>query len=65
MVGTFLCKLFTHGNVAWLGAASSIITLVAIAIERYYAVMYPLDNKWKLTIEKLKVCLFRIEIIRK
>ncbi|KAL9957221.1 hypothetical protein ACROYT_G038832 [Oculina patagonica] len=33
----------------------SVVTLVAIAIERYYAVMYPLGNKGKLTKRKLKV----------
>ncbi|KAL9957216.1 hypothetical protein ACROYT_G038826 [Oculina patagonica] len=54
VAGTVLCKLFTHGNVAWLAAASSIVTLVAISIERYHAVMHPLDNKWKLTVNKLK-----------
>ena len=56
MTGIVLCKLLTHANVAWIGGASSIITLVAIAIERYYAVMYPHDNKGKLTKAKLKVC---------
>ncbi|KAL9957200.1 hypothetical protein ACROYT_G038809 [Oculina patagonica] len=55
MTGTVLCKLLTDGNVAWVGVASSIVTLVAIAIERYYAVMYPHGNKWKLTKTKLKV----------
>lgn len=56
IVGTVLCKLVTGGSVAWIGAASSIVTLVAIAIERYYAVVYPLGNKGKLTKRKLKVC---------
>jgi len=56
MTGTVLCKLLTDGNVAWVGATSSFVTLVAIAIERYYAVMYPHGNKWKLTKQNLKVC---------
>ncbi|XP_078367672.1 pyroglutamylated RF-amide peptide receptor-like [Oculina patagonica] len=55
MTGTVLCKLLTGGTVAWIGAASSVVTLVAIAIERYYAVVYPLGNKGKLTERKLKV----------
>ncbi|KAL9975314.1 hypothetical protein ACROYT_G012467 [Oculina patagonica] len=55
MVGTVLCKLLTGGTVAWIGAASSVITLVAITIERYYAVVYPLGDKGKLTERKLKV----------
>ncbi|KAL9957241.1 hypothetical protein ACROYT_G038853 [Oculina patagonica] len=53
--GTILCKLLTGGIFAWVGSVSSFITLVAIAIERYYAVMYPHGNKWKLTKRKLKV----------
>ncbi|KAL9957199.1 hypothetical protein ACROYT_G038808 [Oculina patagonica] len=55
ITGTLLCKLLTHGNIAWIGGASSVVTLVAIAIERYYAVVYPFGNKWKLTKHKLKV----------
>ena len=56
MAGTVLCKLLTGGNVAWVGAASSFVTLVAIAIERYYAVVYPLGSKGSFTERKLKVC---------
>ena len=55
MTGTVLCKVLTGGTVAWVGSASSIVTLVAIATERYYAVMYPHGNKGKLTKRKLKV----------
>ncbi|KAL9957205.1 hypothetical protein ACROYT_G038814 [Oculina patagonica] len=55
MTGTVLCKLLTDGNVAWVGAASSFVTLIAIAVERYYAVIYPLGTRGKLTIRKLKV----------
>ena len=42
---------------AWVGGIASVVTLVTIAIERYYAVTYPLGNKWKLTKQKLKVSL--------
>ena len=56
VTGTVFCKLLTDGNVAWVGAASSIVTLDITAIERYYAVMYPLGNTGKLTKRKLKVC---------
>lgn len=55
VIGTVLCKFVTDGSVAWIGGASSIVTLTAIAIERYYAVMYPHGNKWKLSESKLKV----------
>ncbi|XP_078367673.1 RYamide receptor-like [Oculina patagonica] len=58
MVGTVLCKLLTGGAVAWIGAVSSFVTLVVIAIERYYAVVYPLGNKGKLTKHKVKVIIF-------
>lgn len=54
VTGTFLCKFLIRGNVAWVGGISSIITLVAIAIERYNAVVYP--YKWRITKRKLKVC---------
>ena len=56
MTGTVLCKLVTGGNLAWIGSGTSVFTLVAIAIERYYTVIYPRGNKWKLTNRKLKVC---------
>ena len=55
VAGTVLCKLLTGGNFAWVGAASSVFTLANISIERYYAVMYPLGNKGKLTERKLMV----------
>ncbi|XP_078349143.1 pyroglutamylated RF-amide peptide receptor-like [Oculina patagonica] len=58
VTGTVLCKFLTAGNVAWVGAASSIVTLVAIAIERYYAVMYPVGNKGNFTKRKAKIIIF-------
>ena len=57
VTGAVLCKLLTGGELAWVGAAASVFTLVAIAIERYYAVLYPYVNKGRLTDRKLKVCL--------
>ena len=56
VTATMFCKFLTDGNVASVGAASSIATLTEIAIERYYAVLYPLGTKGKLTKRKLKVC---------
>ena len=55
MMGTVLCKLLTGGIVAWIAGVSSVVTLVAIAAERYYAVIYPAGNVGKLTKRKLKV----------
>ena len=55
VTGKVLCKLLTGGNFAWVGAASSVFTLVNISMERYYAVMYPLSNKGNLSECKLMV----------
>ena len=52
--GTVLCKLMTAGIFAWIGGFSSMVTLVVIAFERYYAVICPYENK-RLTKKKLKV----------
>lgn len=53
--GKALCRLLTGGTLGWFGGVSSAFTLVAIAVERYFAVMYPLENKGRLTRSKLKV----------
>ena len=55
VTGTILCRLVTGGSFGWVGGASSAFTLLAISLERYYTVMYPLGNKGKLTKRKLKV----------
>ena len=55
--GSVLCKLVTGGNLAWLPGITSVVTLVAIAVERYYTVLHPLDPDRKLTHRKLKVSL--------
>ena len=39
----------------WTGATASAFSLVAIAFERYFAVMPPYNNTRKLTHGKLKV----------
>ena len=53
--GTVLCKLVTAGIFAWIGGISSMVTLAVIAVERYYAVVHPYDNR-TLSKKKLKVC---------
>lgn len=55
MTGTMICKMLTGSNVAWVGGAASVFTLVAIAFDRYYAVMHPYGSRRKLTNYKLKV----------
>ena len=53
--GRILCVLLTDATLTWLAGGASVFTLVAIAVERYYAVLYPHSNKGKLTMRKLKV----------
>ena len=55
VAGNILCKLLTGSNVAWVGGATSVFTLVVIAIERYSAVTDPFGAKGRLTTRKLKV----------
>ena len=56
--GDLLCKFVTGGVPGWVGAVTSVFSLVAIAIERYYAVVFPHSQKGKLT--KTKVATFAI-----
>lgn len=53
--GLVVCLVITAGNVAWIGAASSSVTLTAIAVERYCTVTSPDGSNGKLTKKKLKV----------
>ena len=53
--GDLLCKLVTGGVPGWIGAVTSIFSLVAIAIERYFAVMFPHSIKGKLTSTKVVI----------
>ena len=49
--------LYTFGTFAWVGAASSIFTLVTVAVERYWSVVHPYGGSGKrLTMCKLRVC---------
>ena len=52
--GKALCRLLTGGTLGWLGGVSSAFTLMVIAVERYFVVMYPHGNKGRLTKRKLK-----------
>lgn len=40
-LGDYLCKFVTGGNIAWIGAITSICSLLLIAAERFYAVCLP------------------------
>ena len=61
--GKIVC-LLRNGTFQWVGASSSIFTLVTIAYERYFVVLYPYSNKGKLTMRKLKVFHYKVHIIR-
>ena len=62
-VGTILCKLLTGGTFGWIGSCASVFTLVAIAIERYYAVIRPFGNRATFTKDSLKVRFLVSEVI--
>ncbi|CAH3040391.1 unnamed protein product [Pocillopora meandrina] len=51
--GTLLCKFLTGGNPAWIGAIASIFSLIALAFERYCAVLHPHSIRLKLTKRKI------------
>ncbi|KAL9957377.1 hypothetical protein ACROYT_G039008 [Oculina patagonica] len=63
VIGQVLCKVVTGGSVAWVGGVTSIFTLLVIAIERYYAVVYPYGHQRKLTTRELKVIIPAVWIV--
>ena len=52
--GDYLCKFLTGGNLVWTGGVVSVVSLIAVAVERYFAVLYPHDEKKRITKAKLK-----------
>ena len=54
-LGSVLCKTLTGGTPGWVGAVASVFSLVAIAIERYWAVLHPHSQKIKLTKTKIAI----------
>ncbi|XP_078347266.1 QRFP-like peptide receptor [Oculina patagonica] len=53
--GLYLCKFFTDGTIAWVGGAVSILCLVYISVERYFAIIHPLRQRGRFTRRRLKV----------
>lgn len=53
LLGSLICKVFTGSNFSWLGGSASVFSLVAISVERYFAIIHPYGNR-KLTMKKLK-----------
>ena len=52
-LGSVLCRTITAGTPGWVGAVASVFSLVAISIERYWAVLHPHSQKIKLTKTKI------------
>ena len=63
IAGSVLRKIITSGNLAWIPATSSVFTWVAIAAEKYFAVICLTGNLGKLTKRKLTVSHLQISII--
>ena len=53
--GRFFCTFLAGGGIGWIGAAESILCLVYIAVERYYAITHPLRQRGRFTRRRLKV----------
>lgn len=51
--GDYMCRFITGGNFIWVGGAVSAFSLVVVAVERYFAVVHPLDDRWRLTNRRL------------
>lgn len=54
-LGDLLCKMFTHACFTYLAAVASMLTLMFIAWERYYAVMYPHSSRGRINASKLRL----------
>ena len=52
MAGDWLCKLVTGKNLAWLASLASAFTLVLVAVERYHAIVHPLEFELRITKRK-------------
>ena len=50
----YLCALFGGGGVGWIGGTESILCLVYIAVERYFAIIQPLRQRGRFTQRRLK-----------
>ena len=53
--GKAYCFL-SQAHVQWIGTNCSTLTLILIAVERYFAVIHPYELNRKLTTRKVKVC---------
>jgi len=51
--GDYMCMFVTGGNFIWFGQAASTFSLVAVAAERYFAVVRLLSDRSRLTTRRL------------
>ena len=52
--GKYLCKFITGGGFIWVSNTTCGVILITIAFERFFAVVYPLKRKLRVTIQKIK-----------
>lgn len=55
--GDFLCRFLTGGSLAWVGAVSSVCTMICISFERYYIVLKPCHYLKVFTVSNIKIAL--------
>ena len=53
--GQYVCQFVTDGTMAWVGGAVSILCLVYIAVERYFAIIHPFRQRGRFTRRRLKI----------
>ncbi|KAL9956170.1 hypothetical protein ACROYT_G037611 [Oculina patagonica] len=57
VAGDYLCKVLTGKNLTWVGSVASVCTLLAIAFERFYAIVLPYHNRSRGRMTNKKICL--------
>lgn len=63
IAGRYLCKFITGGTTAWTAAVASIYSLVAIAVEAYYAAFQPFKRRSGMVAKNLYRTIFLIWIV--
>ncbi|XP_031567349.1 neuropeptide FF receptor 2-like [Actinia tenebrosa] len=53
VTGDWLCKFVTGGNFSWVGSTASSFSVIVLAFERYFAVIYPFKQRF--TLKKVKM----------
>lgn len=62
VLGSVLCWVFARGNVASLTVTVSITTLALLAIERFHALVKPLNNRLRIARENVIYWIFGISV---